>query len=179
MTINDEQLSPQSIKCQNGERKTAAEILACQLPLPKDFVMVFSFNSATDELKCVEYVAQVLGTYTKEAQLFHTEIGHVYVFAFDLKKESKCGDMDKLYSLIRDNLPKFIGNGDIHIQSYYRCDIYLNTGRTIKGERCVLKICVNKDAPLDKDFVFTLTNQYSSKAKSFILKVDSKDIKLK
>lgn len=158
---------------------TTGTALANQAPLPKDFVIVFTFNSVADELKCMEYATQVLDTYTKEAQLFHTEIEHVYVVAVNFKEEIRRGDMDKLYSLIGDNLPKLIGNGDILIQSYYRCDIYLNTDRTIKSERCVLNIHVNKDTPLDKDFVFTLTNQYSSQAKSFVLEASSKVIKLK
>ena len=158
---------------------TAANVLASQAPLPKDFVIVFTFNTVADELKCMEYATQVLDIYTKEAQLFHTEIEHVYVVAVDFKKEIHRRDMDKLYSRIGDNLPKLIGNGDILIQSYYRCDIYLNTDRTIKSKRCVLNIHVNKDTPLDKDFVFTLTNQYSSQAKSFVLEASSKVIKLK
>ena len=158
---------------------TTASILASQAPLPKDFVIVFTFNSVADELKCMEYATQVLDTYTKEAQLFHTEIEHVYVVAVDFKEEIHRGDMDKLYSLIEDSLSKHIGNGDILIQSYYRCDIYLNTDRTIKAERCVLNIHVNKDTPLDKDFVFTFTNKYSNQAKSFVLESDSKVIKLK
>lgn len=174
--LDESQLGCKSQKCQTG---TAAETLAKQVPTPKDFVIVFSFKSVTDELKSIDKVFYVIDTFTKEAQLFYTEIEHVYVIAFNFEKEVLHGDMKKLFNAIKDAFTFHIGDGDVLIQSYYRADVFLNTNHTIKAERCVLDIHVNKETPLDEDFVFTITNQYSNKSKSFILESASKVIKIK
>ena len=174
--LDENQFGGKSIKCQTG---TAAATLAKQAPQPKDFVIVFTLKSVEDELRCIEATFEVLFTYTKNAQLFHTDIEHVYVVAIDFKGEIRRGDMEKLYHGIKNYFDNHVGNGDILIQSYYRADMYINTDHTIKAERCVLDIHVNKKTPLDEDFVFTITNRYSNQSESFILKSDSKVIKVK
>ena len=174
--LDENQFGDKSIKCQTG---TAAETIAKQAPQPKDFVVVFTFKSVADELNCIEFATHAIDVYTKETQLYHTNIDHVYVISIDIQKGAKRREMEKLYNALSNYFKNNIGNGDILIQSYYRADMYINTDHTIKAERCVLDIHVNKKTPLDEDFVFTITNRYSNQSESFILESDSKVIKVK
>ena len=176
--LDEDQLGGEAIKSQIQNSKTAAETLAALAPLPKDFVIVFTFKSVADSLRCTQDFTYVINTYTKEARLFHTDINSVYVVAIDFKSEIGPGDMEKLYRIIKNYFSNHVGNGDIHIQTYYRTNIFLNTNRTIDAERCVFDIHVNKNTPLDEDFIFTLTNRYSIQSNSFVLKISGKEIKL-
>lgn len=169
-------LGNKSQKCQT---ETAAETIARRVPIFKDFVIVFSFKSVVDELECIEKVSYVIETFTRDAQLFYTEIDHVYVIAFNLKKEIRHGDMEKLFNAVKDAFISHIGDGDVLIRSYYHVNVFLDTDHTIEAERCVLDIHVDNKTPLHEDFVFTLTNQYSNQTKSFILESNSKVIKIR
>lgn len=98
----------------------------------------------------------------------------MYLLAFDFKEAAIRHYLDSMYKALTKTIGDDIGTGDIHIQAYYTTDIYLTTNKTVEAVRCILDIQVNKDMPLDLDFIYMLTNKYSVRTEMFPISVDSK-----
>lgn len=164
----------------NMQVQPAGRRLAYEAPLPKEYAIILRFKSVREESKILNKISTILESYTPEDFLmYNTDQEHVYLLAFDFKEAAIRHDLDSMYKALTKTIGDGIGTGDIHIQAYYTTDIYLTTNKTVEAVRCILDIQVNKDMPLDLDFIYMLTNNYSVRTEMFPISVDSKVIHIK
>lgn len=133
--------------------KSAQEKLMDEIPTYYDYLLVLTFNLVRDENKVAETIAYIFDSVLDGADLYETNLEHVFLVGINFKEESPRCSMQMVFNKLRKYSDAALVNGFVDILVYRYPSLFCVPDNHVKVEKIVFKDCFSKNKPLRNSIV--------------------------
>ena len=121
--------------------KSAQEKLMDEIPTYYDYLLVLTFNLVRDENKVAETIAYIFDSVLDGADLYETNLEHVFLVGINFKEKSPRCSMQMVFNKLRKYSDAALVNGFVDILVYRYPSLFCVPDNHVKVEKIVFKDC--------------------------------------